>query len=231
MLTTFGLLSALVEALNAIGVEYLANTALPPSLTNLGSILLKTGLALQIAVIALFILCTTVFHYRCAELGLARNRKVAAPLLVMYVSTGLVLTRTVYRTVEYFGYDGLAAAAAAGGGGEEEEVSPILRYEWFFYVFEATLMLVNSAMWSVFHPRRFLPRNNRVFLERDGVTETEGPGWEDPRAKWVTFLDPFGCLRRETVAPQRMDKEVRGSWKDEPRLSTSDGRPKSNRLM
>lgn len=109
----------------------------------------------------------------------------------MFVSTGLVLARTVYRTVEYFGYDRLAAVQSLDGG-----VSPILRYEWFFYVFEATLMLVNSTLWSVFHPRRYLPRTNRVFLERDGVTETEGPGWEDERPKWVTFLNPFGNLRK-----------------------------------
>lgn len=183
VLTTFGFLSALVETLNAIGVEYLANNSLPHNLINLGSILLKTGLVLQLVVIALFILCTATFHHRCAQLDLTRNKKVAVPLRVMYVSTGLILTRTVYRTVEYFGYDRSIAA---------DQSSPILRYEWFFCVLEATPMLLNSFMWSVFHPRRYLPGNNHKFLERDGITETEGHGWKDERPLWVTFLDPFG---------------------------------------
>lgn len=103
----------------------------------------------------------------------------------MYASTALILARTVYRTVEYFGFD--RVVQTQGG-----EVPVLLRHEWFFYVFEASLMLANTAMWVVFHPRRYLPGNNRVFLERDGVTETEGPRWKDERPMWVTFVDPFG---------------------------------------
>lgn len=193
----------MVESLNAIGIEYLANTSLPRNLLNIGSILLKAGLVLQLVVIALFVLCIAVFHYRCAKLGLAHNRKVAVPLRVMYVSTGLVFTRTVYRTVEYFGYDRALA---------EDQSSPILRYEWYFYVFEAMLMLLNEFMWSVFHPRRFLPGNNRVFLERDGITETEGSGWNDGRPKWVTFLDPFGWCGGKGREPEALqdDKDLGG---------------------
>lgn len=204
VLTTFGFLSAVVESLNAIGVEYIANNSLPRSLINLGSIFIKTALVLQLVVIALFVLCTAIFHHRCAQLGLVGNKKVAVPLRTMYVSTGLILVRTVYRTVEYFVVD---TSAAAG------QSSPILKHEWFFYVFEATLMLLNSFMWSLFHPRRYLPGNNRVSLERDGVTETEGAGWEDGRPMWVTFLDPFGWFTskgRKSVSPQGMIKEEIG---------------------
>ncbi len=38
---------------------------------------------------------------------------------------------------------------------------------------------------------RFLPRNNRIYLAEDGVTEIEGPGYEDKRPFIVTFFDPF----------------------------------------
>ena len=38
---------------------------------------------------------------------------------------------------------------------------------------------------------RFLPRNNRVYLAEDGVTEIEGPGYEDKRPWYVTVIDPF----------------------------------------
>lgn len=190
VLTTFGLLSALVETFNAIGVTYLANTSLPEDIKKLGDTLIKIGLALQIVVIALFILCTGIFHYRCSKAGVTGNGKVSTPLLVMYISTCLVLTRTIYRTVEHFGFDTLLMSIRT-----DIVLSPILTYEWFFYVFEASLMLINSSMWTIFHPRRFLPVNKRIYLEKDGVTETEGAEWKDKRPQWVTFLDPVGCLQ------------------------------------
>lgn len=207
VLATFGLLSMLVEVLNGVGASLMANPRLPARLARLGDAVLKAGLVLQIAVIALFVLCTGTFHARCARAGVllrggggsggggdAGGRRevrgrLATPLLVMYVSTALVLVRTVYRSVEYFGFDGLAEAEATGG-----EVSPLLRHEWFFYVFDASLMLVNSCLWTVYHPRRYLPVNNRIHLEQDGVTETEGPGWKAERSPWMTSVDPFGYL-------------------------------------
>lgn len=206
VLTTFGLLSLLVEVLNGIGASFLTNPKLPERLGRLGDAILKAGLALQIVVIALFFLCTGAFHVRCARAGVlpgggggggggssgsqngGRKRRVATPLLVMYASTALVLVRTIYRSVEYFGFDRLAEAAAA------DEMSPFLRYEWFFYVFDASVMLVNSCLWTGFHPRKYLPVNNRIYLEHDGVTETEGPGSKVGRSSCMMLADPFGCL-------------------------------------
>lgn len=52
-------------------------------------------------------------------------------------------------------------------------------------------MLVNSSMWAIFRPRRFLPGNKHICLDHDGVTETEGEGWKDDRNVLLTFLDPF----------------------------------------
>lgn len=188
VLTTFGALSSLVEIFNAIGVSYLANTSLPEKITKLGDALMKTGLILQVVVIFLFLLCAGIFHYRCAKAGVIKNRKLWTPIQIMYISTVLVLIRTIYRTVEYFGFDRYDTKQTGSG------YSPIVRYEWFFYVFEAALMFTNSSMWAVFHPRRYLPVNKRIYLERDGVTEVEGPGWKDERPNWMSFVDPFGCL-------------------------------------
>lgn len=38
---------------------------------------------------------------------------------------------------------------------------------------------------------RFLPRNNKIYLGEDGVTEIEGTGYHDERKWWITFIDPF----------------------------------------
>lgn len=38
---------------------------------------------------------------------------------------------------------------------------------------------------------RYLPRDNKIYLAQDGVTEIQGPGYEDKRLFIVTIFDPF----------------------------------------
>lgn len=57
-------------------------------------------------------------------------------------------------------------AGAVRSGMDVGEPRLETRYEWFFNVFEATLMLCNSWLWSVRHPRKYLPRSTRVCLSR-----------------------------------------------------------------
>lgn len=108
-------------------------------------------------------------------------------LLTLYASSALIGTRTLYRTVEYF----TVADIHPDAGMKVSEISPILRYEWFFWVFEASLMLCNTFLLNWRHPMRFLPRNNKIYLGKDGVTEIEGTGYQDERAWWLTYIDPF----------------------------------------
>ena len=190
VLTTFGMLSTVVEVFNAIGVSYGANPALPERYITIGTAIMKASLILQIIVIALFYALAGLFHVRCARGGVL-TRSVYAPLITLYTSSGLILIRTIYRTVEYLGTTTLSSA---GVGFDFTSLSPILRYEWFFYVFEASVMLVNVVLWSVRHPRRYLPQDYRVYLAKDGVTEVQGPGWDDKRGFLVTLMDPFGML-------------------------------------
>ena len=55
-------------------------------------------------------------------------------------------------------------------------------------------MITNSVMLNFRHPASFLPSSNKVYLAEDGVTEIEGPGFEDPRNFFVTLLDPFDLV-------------------------------------
>ncbi len=73
-------------------------------------------------------------------------------------------------------------------------LSPIIRYEWFFYFFEATLMLCNQWLMNVRHPRKYLPKSTKTYLARDGVTEVTGPGYKDTRPFFITLVDPFDLL-------------------------------------
>ncbi|KAH6854671.1 hypothetical protein B0I37DRAFT_401608 [Chaetomium sp. MPI-CAGE-AT-0009] len=197
VLTTLGALSAVVEVLNALGVAYLATSRTPEGKKyELGHNLLRASLALQLAVIVLFFTLAGLFHARCARAGVAHPR-VRAVLYSLYASMLLILARTIYRAVEHFAAPMVVAGAGAGGGAGEEawrSLSPIIRYEWFFWVFEAAPMLVNVLMWNARHPRRYLPQSYKRYLAQDGQTEVDGPGWADKRNLVMTVIDPFGIV-------------------------------------
>jgi hypothetical protein len=74
------------------------------------------------------------------------------------------------------------------------QLSPITTNEWFFWFFEATVMFSNSVLLNVSHPMFSLPSSNKIYLDKDGVTEVEGPGINDPRPFLVTILDPFDLV-------------------------------------
>ena len=182
VLTTFAAFSGVVEALNANGASYTANTGLPQAKQDIGKALLKAALCLQLVILACFVFLAVYFHHKCKRNGLL-PKNLSAVLLTLYCSSALIGIRTIYRTIEYFTVASLNASSTS--------ISPIIRYEWFFWIFEATLMMINSWLLNARHPMRFLPRNNKIYLAEDGVTEIEGPGYQDKRNFWVTLVDPF----------------------------------------
>ncbi|EOO02538.1 putative rta1 domain protein [Phaeoacremonium minimum UCRPA7] len=186
VLTTFAAISGIVEALNANGAINASNSDLPMSRQNIGKALLKAALLIQIGVIFLFVLTAAYFQRQCIKNGI-RNAKLNGALLTLYISSALITVRTIYRIVEYFSL----AKLHFEEGMDPMSFSPIIRYEWFFYVFEAVLMICNQVLWNVRHPRRYLPSSTKVYLAKDGVTEILGPGYKDERNFLVTLFDPF----------------------------------------
>lgn len=74
-------------------------------------------------------------------------------------------------------------------------------------------MVLNTFLLNVYHPMRFLPRNNKIYLATDGVTEIEGPGYEDKRKWYVTVLDPFdmgGMLRGNKLEDRFWETHAEG---------------------
>ena len=207
VLSIFGALMAFVETLNSLGVAFSANPSTSHSQQAMGSQLTIAALSIQLGVILIFILLAAVFHRRCIRAGV-RSTAVSTLLRTLYISMVLILVRCLYRLVEHSGnttvrLDDLASLQA---------LSPILRYEWFFYVFEATLMLVNSVLWNVWNPGRYLPHSYHVHLSQDGVTEVEGVEEADTRpllAK-VGHVFTFGLLfgrKREVHEYPLMDRQ------------------------
>ncbi|KAH6614725.1 hypothetical protein B0J18DRAFT_306392 [Chaetomium sp. MPI-SDFR-AT-0129] len=189
VISTFAFISFVIEVLNGNGVAYSANQSLAASQQDLGRNLLKTALVLQLVVLALFVLLAATFHRRCLRAGL-RNPNLLNALYTLYASTALLTVRTIFRVAEYWSIS--QHDFWKPGGIDVNTLSPALRYEWFFWVFECSLMLVNHVLMNVRHPRKYLPQSTKTYLSlEDGVTEVRGPGYKDGRPFVVTLLDPF----------------------------------------
>ncbi|KAK8036235.1 hypothetical protein PG993_008849 [Apiospora rasikravindrae] len=209
----FGGIMLFVEGLNGLGAALGTN----PKITNtsIGTGLMLTANATQVAVILTFLVLATTFHYRCETRGTStgmlnlRNRRgIRKIMLTLYVSMVVILVRCFYRLIEHTGdnhidYKNVEAM---------KKLHPFLRIEYYFYIFEAALMLINSALWNVFHPGRFLPRTIQTFLTRDGSqVEVQTP--YDYRQPWQKVIHLFTmCVlyRKDDGCPSPSHKERSG---------------------
>jgi len=174
VLTTFLALDAVCEVLIVNGVQRIVNSRFSEHGRQIGGALTKAGLILQVVCFLLFALLALVFQRRAQRIGVLKP-SLKKILIVLYISCTIIMARCIYRIVEFFEW---------GNG-------PLSHSEAYFWVFEASIMFINTAMLNVFHPGRSLPRSNKIFLAKDGVTELRGPGWEDKRNFLLTFFDPF----------------------------------------
>ncbi|KAI9655871.1 MAG: hypothetical protein M1829_000473 [Trizodia sp. TS-e1964] len=185
VVTTFLAFGAVIESLTGNGAAKVANKEATVDQQNVGKALLKASLILQLATMAGFVAIAVKFQINCQRNNLL-NDKLKRLLTVLYISSALITSRTIYRTVEYFQVAALANATSV------DDISPIIKNEWFFWFFEVVLMYSNTTLLNVLHPARYLPKNNKIYLSRDGVTEVEGPGsGYDRRPFLVTLFDPF----------------------------------------
>jgi hypothetical protein len=203
VMSIFGGLMVLVEILNSLGVSLASNPSSSHTQQQLGSRMTLAALSIQLVVIIIFVLLATLFHKRCTQ-SKSHAKAISATIFTLYTSMALIFIRCIYRLVEHLGNTTIDIDNPAS----LEDLSPILRYEWYFYIFEATLMLVNSVIWNIWHPGRYLPRNYRVYLARDGVTEVEMMEEVDERsalAKTASALT-FGVLFRRKEARQTVEE-------------------------
>jgi hypothetical protein len=168
---------AICEIIIVQGVQRIVNARFDTHQRDIGGALTKAGLILQACMFALFVLLAAIFHRRASKAGVLKP-SIRTVLIVLYTSCSIVTARCIYRIVEFCEW---------GNG-------PLSHTEDYFYVFEASLMFINTAMLNYFHPGKYLPRSNKVFLAKDGKTEIHGPGWKDKRPFLLTLFDPFDLL-------------------------------------
>jgi len=169
----------------------MANSSMTAKQRQLGADLVTVSLCLQAALFGAFGLLAAQFHKR-AQRAKVLSRDLRIVLYVLYTSATIVTIRCIYRLVEYIqGWD-----------------STVYKNEIFFWIFEAVIMFLNTALLNLVHPGKRLPRSNSVFLDRDGVTERRGPGWDDDRPWIVTVFDPFdvwGIIKKKDQKTQFWD--------------------------
>jgi hypothetical protein len=189
--TTFIGLDAVCEILIGQGAWRMANSSMTEKQRQLGADLVTASLCLQAALFGAFGILAAQFHRR-ANRAKVLSRDLRIVLYVLYTSASIVTIRCIYRLVEYImGWD-----------------SAIYKNEIFFWIFEAVIMFLNTALLNLFHPGKRLPSSNSVFLDRDGVTERRGPGWDDDRPWIITVFDPFdiwGLLNKRDQKTQFWD--------------------------
>lgn len=213
MLTSLAGLSTIVETLNGNGVSYWANIKLSTGKQEMGRDFLKASLIVQLVVLLFFVSLTTFFQHRCRKSG-PYPKNIKSALLTLYCSAFLVGIRTIYRIVEYYTVSTFRIKTLAN----PQSASPMLRYEWFFWVFEALPMLANSLLMNFRHPMRSLPRDSRLYLAEDGITEMVGSGYEDNRFFLIAMLDPFDVIGM--LRGRNMQREF---WKTDPNVEERKG--------
>ncbi|KAF9024139.1 hypothetical protein BDZ89DRAFT_1092939 [Hymenopellis radicata] len=207
VVSTFMGIDLFIGVLTGIGAPRVSNSSLPASEIEVGKSLLKAALLLQLASMLAFVCITARYQYRCSKTG-TLTKNLNTVLLVLYASCSFISVRTIYRTVEYF------EAASLNVYADTLHISTVLKHEWFFWVFEAMLMFANTVLLNLFHPSRYLPKNNKIYLAQDGVTEIEGPGYEDKRNFLLTLFDPFdvvGLITKRDEKEKFWEKEHKAS--------------------
>jgi hypothetical protein len=191
----FGGVMLAIEGLNGAGVALAANAGAGKTTQDIGRYMILIALGLQVIVIFSFVYLSVKFWRRCIdEQVVEHSSAISSVLVTLYMSMTLIFIRCVYRVVEY----------AIGSTNKDidslealEKLSPLLRIEIYFLIFEASLMLLNSVVWNLRHPGLHLPSDMHIYLAQDGLeVRGEAKRQQNPI---LTFLNVmcFGLLIRQ----------------------------------
>jgi len=181
---------AIVEVLNSLGVALASNAKGRSSTIALGAHLTVAAVSIQLVVVVIFVALAGTFYFRIRNASLSVPN-VNAMIFTLFASMGLIFIRSLYRLVEHVSPSHIDISDTDA----LRALSPLYRYEAFFYVFEASVMLLNSTLWNIWNPGRFLPSNHRIHITREGG-ELEGPRDPDTRSVLMKTLNilTFGLM-------------------------------------
>ncbi|WPH01504.1 putative RTA-like protein [Acrodontium crateriforme] len=189
VLSTFFMLSVIVESLTANGAANSSGTGRSESQIKNGLACLKAALIIQTCIEVFFFSLVALLEHRCRR-AKKFPQNVRMVCYTLYVTSFMMFVRCIIRTIEGFN----AAACNRNAPDYDGYCGYISRHEWCLYLFEIANITVFVMLLTVFHPGRYLPRDTNVFLDPvDGQTERVGPGFSsaDARPLWMTIIDPF----------------------------------------
>lgn len=107
------------------------------------------GLFIQIIFFGFFMIVALVFHRRISNRPTRAAMAIVAPwkhlIYVLYISSGLIMIRSVYRVAEYvMGSDGV-----------------LMSKEYYLYCLDALPMLLVALSYNYFHPGRVINKNSQ----------------------------------------------------------------------
>ena len=118
------------------------------SASDKGQIVIIIGLFIQLIFFGMFVIVAVVFHRRIYNNPTTASLKVTAPwkklLIVLYISSGLIMIRSVFRVIEYI-------------MGEDGE---LMAKEAYLYIFDSTAILFASILFNWFHPSAIINKES-----------------------------------------------------------------------
>ena len=134
----------------------------PASQTPFGQTLLKISIGLQVLLLLFLICISGIFYSRLCRAGL-RTRELRTVFIMLYASMNLLVLRTDFRLVEIYATSAKTA-----------HTSSVVRHEWLFYIFEASMLLANELVCGFWHPGQYLSERDECYEQCcQGVEENE----------------------------------------------------------
>lgn len=146
--------------------------------TTWGGNIVVIGLCVQLAAYACFQILILTFFWKAATDPSTHENPLWTPkfklfLVAFFVSSLLVLGRSVFRTVEMI----------------NGWIGPISTVEWYYYAFDAAPICGAVVLLNIFHPGFVLPHQHKRAVEegktrRKEENNTEGSRKNRPRSSW-----------------------------------------------
>jgi hypothetical protein len=118
-------------------------------LVHLGEKIIVAGLFIQLGFFGLFLISAILFHTRIRAQPTSESLSEGIPwqktLWTLYVASGIILVRSVFRVVEYI----------MGNSGW------ILQHEFMLYLLDTLLMFIVAVMFLLWHPARLFINSQR----------------------------------------------------------------------
>ncbi|CRL27720.1 RTA1 like protein [Penicillium camemberti] len=125
------------------------SSAKSASSLKLGEDVIIVGLIVQIIFFGFFVVVSVIFHKRMANdptsAAMATSVDWHRYMLVLYFASALIMTRCVYRVIEYI----------------QGSTGVLQSHEYFAYIFDAALMLLVTISFLVFHPSQIISGGHR----------------------------------------------------------------------